>query len=89
MPGRELTFALFAERAEKPLRWLAEQLTDAPSRPTIVLMHHPPFTTGIRKMDAMGLDGIEALAAVIGRHPQVERIVCGHLHRHLVADHRS
>ena len=29
----------------------------------------------------MGLDGIEALAAVIRHHPQVERIVCGHVHR--------
>jgi len=71
---------LCAER----LRWLNTQLADAPGRPTIVLMHHPPFTTGIRKMDAMGLDGSEALADVIRRHPQVERIVCGHLHRPIV-----
>ena len=32
----------------------------------------------------MGLDGTDGLAAVIRRHPQVERIVCGHLHRSIV-----
>jgi hypothetical protein len=34
-------------------------------------------------MDTMrlALPATEALAAVIGRHPQVERVVCGHLHR--------
>ena len=47
-------------------------------------MHHPPFVTGMRKMDEMGLDGTDGLAAVIRRHPQVERIVCGHLHRSIV-----
>jgi hypothetical protein len=32
-------------------------------------------------MDQYGLDGIERMAEVVKRHPQVERIVCGHLHR--------
>lgn len=68
---------LCAER----LAWLDARLTEQPARPTVVFMHHPPFVVGIPAMDAMGLDGKEALAAVIGRHPQVERIVCGHVHR--------
>jgi Icc protein len=29
----------------------------------------------------MGLTGREGLAAVVAGHPQVERILCGHLHR--------
>ena len=64
--------------------WLDARLAEAPDRPTVVFMHHPPFKTGMRKMDEMGLDGIDALAAVIQRHPQVERLVCGHLHRSIV-----
>jgi hypothetical protein len=45
-------------------------------------MHHPPFVTGLTVIARdMGLDGIAAFAAVIRRHPQVERIVCGHVHR--------
>jgi 3',5'-cyclic AMP phosphodiesterase CpdA len=64
--------------------WLEARLAEAPDRPTLIFMHHPPFATGIAAMDEMGLDGVEALAAVIRRHPQVERIACGHLHRTIV-----
>lgn len=67
------------------LRWFDETLAQAPDAPTLVVMHHPPFQTGIAHMDAMGLrEGGEALAEVIGRHPQVRRILCGHLHRSIV-----
>ena len=44
-------------------------------------MHHPPFLTGIERMDRAGLQNSEAFAAVVARYPQVERILCGHLHR--------
>jgi len=71
---------LCAER----LAWLDDRLREAPERPTLIFMHHPPFVTGIASMDAMGLDGIEALATVIRGHPQVERIVAGHIHRPIV-----
>jgi 3',5'-cyclic AMP phosphodiesterase CpdA len=66
------------------LAWLDARLAEAPARPTLVFMHHPPFVTGIASMDGMGLDGIDGLAAVIRRHPQVERIVAGHVHRPIV-----
>ena len=62
------------------LRWLDERLTED-RRPTLVAMHHPPFHTGIDHMDDMGLEGAGAFEAVIARHPHVERILCGHLHR--------
>ena len=63
------------------LTWLAGQLEEAPDQPTVIFMHHPPFKTGINHMDAVGLDNSEGLGRVIAQHPQVERIVCGHLHR--------
>jgi hypothetical protein len=45
-------------------------------------MHHPPFRTMIGHMDEIGLrDPDGALAAVVARHPQVRRVICGHLHR--------
>jgi Icc protein len=47
-------------------------------------MHHPPFLTGIGYMDDIRLDTPERLAAVLARHPQVERVICGHLHRSIV-----
>ena len=63
------------------LRWIEDVLRGAPDRPTLVLMHHPPFLTGIARMDRDGLSGSAALAEIIRGHPQVERILCGHLHR--------
>ena len=63
------------------LAWLDRTLSTAPKRPTIIAMHHPPFLTGIGHMDRIGFADRDALAGVIARHPQVERIICGHLHR--------
>jgi hypothetical protein len=32
-------------------------------------------------MDALGLDNAEAMREVVRQHPQVESVVCGHVHR--------
>jgi 3',5'-cyclic AMP phosphodiesterase CpdA len=48
-------------------------------------MHHPPFATQIAFMDEIGLSNPEALAPIIGKNAQVERILCGHLHRPIQA----
>jgi len=66
---------------DERLAWLDRTLASDAAKPTIVVMHHPPFPTLIGHMDRIGLEGSEALAAVIARHPQVERVLCGHLHR--------
>jgi Icc protein len=64
------------------LRWLAEQLDASRDRPVVVAMHHPPFRTLIGHMDAIGLaEGGPELEAIVARHPNVERVICGHLHR--------
>ncbi|MGP6158899.1 MAG: phosphodiesterase [Vulcanimicrobiaceae bacterium] len=69
------------ELDEQRLGWLDERLAEAPDRPTLVFMHHPPFKTGIRQLDAAGLRGAEQLGALVERNPQIERIACGHIHR--------
>jgi len=66
---------------DERLQWLDRTLAQKPNTPTLVVMHHPPFRTGLGHMDRLGLDGADALEAVISRHPQVERLACGHLHR--------
>ena len=66
---------------DERLAWLDETLGGAPDAPTMVLMHHPPFETGIWWMDCIGLDGARGFEAVVRRHPQVRRVVAGHLHR--------
>ena len=65
--------------------WLDATLWAAPEKPTLVALHHPPFATGIGHMDRIGLENAAALEAVIARHPQVERVISGHLHRPIVA----
>ncbi len=80
VPG-ETGGLLCAER----LGWLAARLEEAPMRPTVIFMHHPPFLTGIARMDAHGLANAGEFAEIVGRHRHVQRIVCGHLHRPIQA----
>ena len=63
------------------LAWLDARLGEAPGTPTVIFMHHPPFKTAIDYMDSIGLEGADAMADIVRRHPQVERVLCGHLHR--------
>ncbi|MDR6374254.1 phosphodiesterase [Paraburkholderia caledonica] len=65
------------------LAWLETQLDAASGKPTIVALHHPPFACGIGHMDELRLDPAASarLAALIARYPNVERVICGHVHR--------
>jgi 3',5'-cyclic-AMP phosphodiesterase len=64
------------------LNWLSSQLSASASQPTLVAMHHPPFKTLIGHMDNVGLlEGAAELEAIADQHPQIQRIICGHLHR--------
>jgi 3',5'-cyclic AMP phosphodiesterase CpdA len=69
--------------AETDRSWLDDTLLGRPDTPTLVFMHHPPFDTGIWWMDCVGLPAEDRIGfeAVIRRHPQVRRVVCGHVHR--------
>ncbi|WP_407520857.1 phosphodiesterase [Methylobacterium oryzisoli] len=50
--------------------------------PTLVMLHHPPFACGIGHMDRVGLlEGARELERVVAAHPQVQRVLCGHVHR--------
>lgn len=67
------------------LAFLEKALAEAGDRPVAIFMHHPPFTCGIAHMDAIRLlDGADAFAAIVARHPRIERILCGHHHRPIV-----
>jgi 3',5'-cyclic AMP phosphodiesterase CpdA len=73
------------ELCEERLAWLERTLAAQPDKPTLVIMHHPPFQTLIGHMDKQGLRGSDGLAKVIARHAQVERVLCGHIHRPIQA----
>jgi 3',5'-cyclic AMP phosphodiesterase CpdA len=66
------------------LQWLGDRLEERPDRPTVVAMHHPPFLTGLAEMDTINCDNSAALGAIVAEQPQIERIICGHVHRPMV-----
>ena len=66
---------------QERLAWLDTTLRAEPQKPTLLFMHHPPFRTGIRWMDAFGLHGGRTMEEIVVHHPQVARVACGHIHR--------
>lgn len=63
------------------LAWLEKRLAEQPERPTLIFMHHPPFGTGLLDMDRINCRNGEAMADIVRRFDNVERVVCGHHHR--------
>lgn len=67
---------------QERLSWLAGQLEALAHEPVLIAMHHPPFATLIGHMDAIGLrEGASELEALVAQYPNVQRVLCGHLHR--------
>ena len=73
----------FCEAREK---WLCATLQEQPYKPTVLMLHHHPFISGIDHMDRQNLRNITALEAVLAKAPQVKRILCGHVHRFMVSE---
>lgn len=63
--------------------WLEAALAAEPDRPGIIMLHQPPITTGIGFIDAYRCFNGDRLAAIVSRYPAVERVLCGHVHRHM------
>lgn len=71
------------ELCEERLDWIRKTLAAEPQKPTLILMHHPPFMCGIEHMERIGLSGIEAFAEILKQNSQVQAVLCGHLHRNI------
>jgi 3',5'-cyclic AMP phosphodiesterase CpdA len=69
------------ELCARRIAWLGDKLAEAPGRPTLLFMHHPPFLAGLANMDRQNCRNGEALGALLERNRQVIRILCGHVHR--------
>jgi 3',5'-cyclic AMP phosphodiesterase CpdA len=67
---------------ERRLAWLEETLSREPDRPTVLFFHHPPFDVPWHGYVGGYRDPEDALrlAATVGRHRQVVRVLCGHVH---------
>lgn len=64
---------------EAQLEWLADRLDEAEDLPVIVVLHHHanPLFTGV---DRIILENGNALADVLGRHPDIRQVIAGHVH---------
>src|SRR6201994_1756234 len=63
------------------LQWLDATLASSTDRPALLFLHHPPFLTGILHMDRQNLLNASDLAPIVRRHPRVQLIATGHVHR--------
>lgn len=64
---------------DEQLAWLDAQLMQAAGMPVIVVLHHHPFLTGSKAIDAYVLHDGEALHAVLVKH-RVNAVLFGHIH---------
>jgi 3',5'-cyclic AMP phosphodiesterase CpdA len=63
------------------LQWLDTVLASSIDRPALLFLHHPPFMTGIWHMDRQNLVNAGEFAPIVRRHPRVQLIATGHVHR--------
>jgi len=68
------------EVCDQRLAWLEARLDEAPGRPTVIFMHHPPFEVGL-PIDRYLCRNGAALEKLVSRHPNIQRIGIGHAHR--------
>lgn len=68
------------------MQFLSDALA-AHSGPTLVCVHHPPFDTGIRGMDAIKLADGAALLDRLAAHGRCH-LICGHIHKTISGNHR-
>ncbi|MBE0414522.1 phosphodiesterase [Yoonia sp.] len=68
------------------LAFLETALAQANKTPVLLALHHPPFQSGMRFMDAIGLTNRAAFRDVVAAYGGALRIVCGHIHTMMVAE---
>lgn len=62
------------------LAFLSSAISQSVGAPTVVLMHHPPFKTGIKFMDGIGLRNMDEFSSVMRATKNSVIILAGHVH---------
>jgi 3',5'-cyclic AMP phosphodiesterase CpdA len=69
------------EVGDESLAWLADVLGRDTAKPTVIAMHQPPFACSVPYLDKYMCMQPERLGALLQQHDNVERVLCGHVHR--------
>jgi 3',5'-cyclic AMP phosphodiesterase CpdA len=65
--------------------WLVARLAEAPDRPTLIVLHHPPIATGLSWMtENPEAAWVRRLRGIIDAQDNIVAMVAGHLHRPIV-----
>ena len=68
------------ELGEAQCDWLHERLSAEPSVPTLIFMHHPPFSVETPWLDGIALRNADRFRDLLEPFPQVRIVCCGHVH---------
>ena len=66
--------------------WLRARLDEAPERPTLIALHHPPISTGIGWLtENADAEWIGRLRGVLEGRSNLAALIAGHVHRPIIA----
>ncbi len=68
--------------AQHDLDIVAREFSSTANSPLVIVMHHPPFQTGLREFDEISrLENGERFSALLRESNAAPIILCGHVHR--------
>ena len=70
-------------------QWLEKQLATYPDQPTLLFMHHPPFSINTPWLDEIGLRDADRFLQLLNSSPQVRVVCCGHVHQEFRGQHEQ
>jgi len=66
--------------------WLRARLAEAPQRPTLIVLHHPPIETGLSWMtESPDAEWVHRLGEIVAAQDNIVAMIAGHLHRAVIA----
>ncbi|MFP1743055.1 3',5'-cyclic-AMP phosphodiesterase [Lonsdalea quercina] len=74
------------ELSDYQLEWLERILSHNSNRYTLLMLHHHPLPSGCTWLDQHSLRNAHSLDAVLTRYPNVNTVLCGHIHQELDLD---
>jgi Icc protein len=70
---------------ERRAAWLAARLDEAPTRPTLIALHHPPIDSGIEWMTTdLAEPWVARLRQALAGRGNIVALLSGHLHRPVI-----